>query len=122
MNIALVEAAMARRCLPNCSKEFTTPSSISLSVFLVRSEEMSLECSKPGRPLVQLFHEAGTNPALRNAAHRFKDGPARVRDGVLGNAAGEVAALAAQFRVQPGELDRRLAEMTSCSAYMAGAA
>ncbi|KAL5363625.1 hypothetical protein BJX96DRAFT_178237 [Aspergillus floccosus] len=64
---------------------------------------MSPAFAKPGRPLVELFHEAEANPAFRKATYGFTNGPASIR-------------------VQPGELERRSAEMTSCSAYIAGAA
>ncbi|KAJ5527926.1 hypothetical protein N7513_012085 [Penicillium frequentans] len=77
------------------------------------------------RPLVELFRDIRTTKALRDASRGFDDGPARVREGVLGRTGEELAALAAQFRVDQHDsetVQRRLAESFSVAAYVAGAA
>lgn len=91
--------------------------------YLFRSEQEAAKSVKPNAPLVQLLHAIRANESLRNAAHGFTDGPARVRDGVLGPENQKLLIdLAAQFRVQPEDLERGLAETVSSSAYTTGAA
>ncbi|KAJ5802310.1 uncharacterized protein N7503_004760 [Penicillium pulvis] len=77
------------------------------------------------RPLIELFQDIWTTKALRDASLGFDDGPARVREGVLGRTGEELAALAAQFRVDQLDsetVQRRLAESFNVAAYVAGAA
>ncbi|KAL4995977.1 hypothetical protein BDV10DRAFT_202676 [Aspergillus recurvatus] len=96
--------------------------SMGVEPFLLRCEQLALKARAEAAPLVQLFHEAGASPTLRSAPRGFENGPDRVRDGIFGRAGDEVAALAAQFRVSPHELQRRLAEMVNCAAYVAASA
>ncbi|KAF7162434.1 hypothetical protein CNMCM5623_007725 [Aspergillus felis] len=74
-------------------------------------------------PLISLFHAVRDNDVLRTAAHgSYDDGPARVRDGILGTAREEITSIAARFRVDADRLNRRAAEMINCAAYLAGSA
>lgn len=103
-----------------------TDVSFEIEAFFRNAEHEALKAgpaaaaAKP-RPLVELFHEAHADETIRTAA-RWEDFQWKMRDGVLGRAAREIAALAAQFRVTPDDLERRTAEMISCCAYFAGAA
>ncbi|KAJ5698559.1 hypothetical protein N7462_000564 [Penicillium macrosclerotiorum] len=96
--------------------------SMGIEEFLVRSQEEAQGSTQPARPLMHLFHDIEESETLQKAAHGFHDGPARIREGVLGSHGEEIRALASQFRVHPENIDRRLAEVTNCSAYIAGAA
>ncbi|KAA8646580.1 hypothetical protein EYZ11_006285 [Aspergillus tanneri] len=104
--------------------------SMGFEKFLFRAEALSLASSPNSdianeRPLVQLFQDIWTAQPLRDAARGFKDGPSRVREGVLGRTREEITTLAAQFTVDRRSLQpvqRRLAEMFSVAAYVAGAA
>jgi hypothetical protein len=74
-------------------------------------------------PLISLFHAVRDNAVLRTAAHGdYGGGVARVRDGILGRAREEITSIAAKFRVDVDQLDRRAAEMINCAAYLAGSA
>ncbi|RAH41253.1 questin oxygenase tpcI [Aspergillus brunneoviolaceus CBS 621.78] len=74
------------------------------------------------KPLVQLLREARATEAIRSAP-RWEDFGNKMRDGVVGRALLEMAAIGSQFTVKPDEreLQRRTAEMISVCAYMAGA-
>ncbi|GAB1213272.1 hypothetical protein ATERTT37_002421 [Aspergillus terreus] len=96
--------------------------SMGIEAFLMNCEAEATQSAHSGRTLVQLFRDAEADEALRHAAEGFDDGPARVRDGVLGRTARAITALAAQFRVDPQDIEHRLAEMINCSAFITGAA
>ena len=76
--------------------------------------------TKQSKSLVQLIHEAKKNEKLATAAH-WSDGN-KVRDGVLVRAGKEMVDLAAQWSVEPDELDKRTAEMMNAAIYFTGAA
>lgn len=95
-----------------------------VNVFFLNAEDYARKAGAPPAkppPLVELYHEAHRNEAIHHAAH-WEDFQWKMRDGVLGRAGHEIAALAAQFRVEPATLERRTAEMISCCSYLAGAA
>ncbi|RAL12379.1 questin oxygenase tpcI [Aspergillus homomorphus CBS 101889] len=99
--------------------------SMGIEPFLVRSEaraRTNAGAGAPLPPLMELLDAVRDNEALQKAAHGYEDGPARVRDGILGAAGEEITAIAADFRVPVEQWDRRAAEMYSCAAYLAGAA
>lgn len=70
--------------------------------------------------MVELIHETQQNEKVRNSPH-WNDGN-KVRDGVLARAAEEMVQLASSWRVTPGELERKTAEMINADVYFAGAA
>jgi hypothetical protein len=91
--------------------------------YFFRTEEEALESTKPSKPLVELLQAVNDNESLRNAPFRFTDGPARVRNGVLGPKNQELLVdIAAQFRIRPQDLQRGLVETINSSAYTTGAA
>lgn len=98
--------------------------SMGIETFLRRSEKEAGRSrgEEPGKPLMQLLHGVRENATIRDAAHGFQDGPSRVRDGVLGVAGQDIVSLAAQFRVDSQGLERALAEVINCSAYITGSA
>jgi hypothetical protein len=101
-----------------------TDISFDVDVFFLNAERIAREAGPPPaqpRPLVELYEEAHANETIRNAA-RWEDFQWKMKNGVIGRAGHEIAALAAQFRVEPATLERRTAEMISCAAYLAGAA
>ncbi|AEO66249.1 099811ce-411b-4082-844d-f9b42c878f83 [Thermothielavioides terrestris] len=91
--------------------------------FFFECERISSASSAPGKPLATLLDEVRAHDKVRHAV-RPEDGPACVKDGVLGRAGAEMAKLAAQYRVQPDAagLERATAEDISCATYTAGAA
>lgn len=95
--------------------------SAGLEEFFAQSEQFAADCTTKSKPLLELYNEVRATDKIRTAA-RLQDGPVRVRDGVIGRAGKEIAALAAQYRVQPHELERATAETINLSAYSAGAA
>ncbi|KAJ5769688.1 hypothetical protein N7520_004247 [Penicillium odoratum] len=102
--------------------------SMGFETYFKRVEELAREApaaSIGSRPLVELFRDISTTPMLRDVSRGFDDGPARVREGVLGRVREEMAISAAQFRVEQYDsetVQRRLAESFSVAAYVAGAA
>ncbi|KAL8747704.1 MAG: hypothetical protein Q9190_000445 [Brigantiaea leucoxantha] len=101
-----------------------THSSADINVFLLNSEQEALTSNTPrhdDRLLVDLLNEVRDNDTIHHAA-RWEDRANKVRDGVIGRAGKEIAALAAQYRVRPEEVERKSAESVNISAYMAGAA
>ncbi|KAL2394054.1 Baeyer-Villiger monooxygenase dmxR6 [Exophiala dermatitidis] len=76
--------------------------------------------SKSSKSLVQLIHESTKNEKLRTSAH-WDDGN-KLRDGVFVRASDEMVALAAQWTVQPDQLEKKTAEMINAAVYFTGAA
>ncbi|EXJ91997.1 hypothetical protein A1O3_00547 [Capronia epimyces CBS 606.96] len=76
--------------------------------------------SKYSKSLVQLIHESSENDTLRASAH-WEDGN-KIRDGVLVRAPDEMKALAAQWSVEPDQLEQKTAEMINAAVYFTGAA
>ncbi len=93
--------------------------------FFLRSEQLAQSGAVQAKPLIDLYSQIRANDTIRTAS-RLSDGAHRVRDGVLGRAMEEIAAVAAQFQIQTPvtqeSLERAAAEMISCAAYTAGAA
>lgn len=101
-----------------------TDASYDVEFFFVAAEKFAREAGPPPaqpRPLVELYDDVYANETIRNAA-RWEDLRWKMKDGVIGRACQDIAAIAAQFRVEPATLERRMAEMISCAAYVAGAA
>jgi hypothetical protein len=93
-----------------------------ISKLLFASEALANTQEFPERPksLMELVGEVRNNKIIYEAP-RFEDRWNRMRDGVMDQASGELAPIAAQFRIRPQDLERRTAEMISVSAYIAGA-
>ncbi|OTA95472.1 hypothetical protein M434DRAFT_20201 [Hypoxylon sp. CO27-5] len=100
-----------------------TDASFNVLTFFHNAEKMAAEAGFPEktRPLVELFHEARANETIRHAAH-WDDLQFKMKNGVFKRSEHEIAALTAQFRVEPDTLERRTAEMISCCAYFSGGA
>ncbi|ETS76961.1 hypothetical protein PFICI_10835 [Pestalotiopsis fici W106-1] len=98
-----------------------THDSAGIEGFFLEAERQAAQSKGPGKSLVQLLDEVRTTEKIKTAA-RLPDGPVRVRDGVIGRAGAEIAALASQFRVPADQLSRGAAESINISAYTAGAA
>ena len=99
--------------------------SANLDGFFQQSEQLAAAAATttPSKPLLALYHEARATDKIRTAA-KVQEGPVRVRDGVIGRARAEIAALAAQWRVaQPyteAALERATAEVINLAALSAG--
>jgi hypothetical protein len=93
-----------------------------ISKLLFASEALANTQEFPERPksLMELVGEVRNNKIIYEAP-RFEDRWNRMRNGVMDQASGELAPIAAQFRIRPQDLERRTAEMISVSAYIAGA-
>lgn len=90
-----------------------------IDVFFTRSEQLARSGSVPAKPLVELYAQVRAHETIRAAA-RLQDGPMRGK-GVLVRAMDELVAVAAQFQVSAGQLERGTAEMISCAAYTSAA-
>lgn len=91
--------------------------------YLFRTEQEAVKSTRYSKPLVELLRAVHENESLRNAPFGFSTGPERVRDGVLGPKHQPLLVdIAAQFRVEPEDLKRGLAETINSSAYTTGAA
>ncbi|KAK4119023.1 hypothetical protein N657DRAFT_675207 [Parathielavia appendiculata] len=102
--------------------------SANLEAFFQQSEKLAAEASSNNtapKPLLSLYREVRATDKIRTAA-RVEEGPVRVRDGVLGRAGAEIAALTAQWRVAAqhteAALERATAEMINLAAFSAGGA
>jgi NAD(P)-dependent dehydrogenase (short-subunit alcohol dehydrogenase family)/SAM-dependent methyltransferase len=84
-------------------------------------EALPLGPGAPHKPLLDLYKEARASDSISHGA-RWEDGPFKMRDGTLRRSKADITRLAAQYRVQPSELELRAAEVINCSAYIAGAA
>jgi len=76
--------------------------------------------STPSKSLVQLMAECRANDKLRKSPHWEDDN--KVRDGIFVRAPDEMVQIAAQWRVEPDELEQKTAEMINAVAYFSGAA
>ncbi|KAL2751793.1 hypothetical protein ACRALDRAFT_213747 [Sodiomyces alcalophilus JCM 7366] len=70
--------------------------------------------------LIELFNTARENDVIFRGP-RWEDMTLKMKDGVLGRSREAIVRLAAQFRVDPSDLERRAAESLNGSAYLAGA-
>ncbi|KAG7287776.1 hypothetical protein NEMBOFW57_007291 [Staphylotrichum longicolle] len=101
--------------------------SANLDGFFRQSEELAAAAAAsntPPKSLLSLYTEARATDKIRTAA-KVQEGPVRVREGVIGRAGAEIAALAAQWRVgahTEAALQRATAEAINLAAYSAGGA
>lgn len=101
--------------------------SANIEGFFKLSEELAAAAatqSVPSKTLLALYDEVRATDKIRTAA-KVQEGPVRVREGVIGRAGAEIAALAAQWRVAAhteAALARATAEAINLAAYSAGAA
>ncbi|KAF9769437.1 hypothetical protein IL306_013154 [Fusarium sp. DS 682] len=93
-----------------------------ISKLLLGSEALaeSQDFAERPKPLVMLLSDVKRNSTIYDAP-QWEDRWDRMRKGVMDQASGELAVIAAEFRIRPEELQRCTAEMISTSAYMAGA-
>ncbi|KAJ4369761.1 hypothetical protein N0V83_005525 [Neocucurbitaria cava] len=83
-------------------------------------EARPLSSGIPHKPILDLYKEARATESILHGA-RWEDGPFKMRDGTLGRSRADITSLAAQYRVDPCELELRAAEVINCSVYIAGA-
>ena len=100
--------------------------SANIEGFFHQSEDLAAAAAASGTPsksLLSLYNEVRATDKIRTAA-KVQEGPVRVRDGVIGRAGAEIAALTAQWRVTHTEeaLQRATAEAINLAAYSAGGA
>ncbi|CAK1362212.1 Oxidoreductase AflY [Cercospora beticola] len=89
--------------------------------FFQKAEKLAKSGSVAPAPLVELYKEVRDTEKIRLAA-KMTQGPVRVRDGVMGEAQDDIAAVAAKFQVGPDGLKQAIIETTSCAAYSCGGA
>ena len=70
---------------------------------------------EPTRSVVNLLDIIHDDAELRAAPHWDDDN--KLRDGVIARAGDKMISIASQFRVEPGELERKTAEMTNAAVY-----
>ncbi|KAI3545142.1 hypothetical protein CABS01_11804 [Colletotrichum abscissum] len=93
-----------------------------IGALLFSSEIMAKGQPHPEKSLslLGLSQQVQNNKAIFTAP-KWEDRWNRMRNGVMDDAASELAPIAAQFRIRSVDLERRTAEMISFSAYLAGA-
>lgn len=89
--------------------------------FLLDAERHGRASAEPRMTLKDCFHAAREDQTIKNAAQP-QMGPVRVREGVMKRAFQEITRLAAAYRVPTTELEKSIAEMISCNAYISAAA
>ncbi|GIZ46907.1 hypothetical protein CKM354_001001300 [Cercospora kikuchii] len=89
--------------------------------FLLDAERHGRASAEPRMTLKECFHTVREDETIKNAAQP-QMGPVRVREGVMKRAFQEIARLAAAYRVPPSGLERSVAEMISCNAYISATA
>lgn len=91
--------------------------------YFARCDEIAQGEGAVSTPLQELYHQVRATDKIR-AAVQLRQGPNRIRDGLMPNAMENLARIAAQFRVGTDDLDweRGLVESTSCAAFNAAAA
>jgi hypothetical protein len=88
--------------------------------YLFDSESMAASPQDTTEPLPHLLNHVRAIPGLQNGIKEYKDGVARVREGVLGQFGSKMVSIAARFRVSAEELEIKLAEMVNAAAYTTG--
>jgi hypothetical protein len=93
-----------------------------ISKILFGSEAVADTQDHPEKPksLVELLSEVRNNKTIYEAP-RWEERWNRMRNGIMDRASGELAPIAAQFRIRPEDLERRTAEMISAATYIAAA-
>ena len=88
--------------------------------YLLPAEKAANNQSQPSKTIVQLLDEIHDDGELRIAAH-WDDGN-KIRDGIIPRAGEKMISYAAQYRVDPTDLQEKTAEMTNAVClYTAGA-
>lgn len=88
--------------------------------FLLGAEQLAKDTTTPSKSMVQLLKDCRANEKIKNSPHW--DDPNKIRDGIFVRAKDEMTELASQWRVPPGELEMKTAEMINANAFFAGAA
>ncbi|KAK5108264.1 hypothetical protein LTR62_008648 [Meristemomyces frigidus] len=94
----------------------TAVHSVYLDKLFLPTEKLARENSNtPSKSIAELLDVIRNDKEMLDAP-RFSDGN-KLRDGVLARAGPRMVAIASKFRVDPGELERKTAEMTNAVAY-----
>jgi hypothetical protein len=88
--------------------------------FLLPAEEAAKSRGPSDRTLISLLEEAVANKKLKESPHWSDNN--KIRDGIIARAPQEMIDIAAQWTVQPHELERKTAQMINFAAYFTGAA
>ena len=79
--------------------------------FMLDAEKAAASSGGKGEPMVELLDEVRANKKLSSAAN-WNDSN-KIRDGILVRAPDEMIAIAAKWRVSPGAIVKKTAEMTN---------
>lgn len=88
--------------------------------YLLGSEKIASEKGCESKPLLDLFYDIRQEPSLYDLA--YWDGGSTLDDNVLGNAPQRLTELAAQWQVEPKELDQATAEMINVNCWVTACA
>ena len=83
--------------------------------YLLPAEQAAKSQSQASKSVVQLLDEIRDDKELSVAAH-WSDGN-KIRDGILPRAGEKMINIAAQYHVDPAELQEKTAEMTNAVCY-----
>ncbi|KAL9065751.1 MAG: hypothetical protein Q9161_008035 [Pseudevernia consocians] len=87
--------------------------------FMLDAEKAAASSDK-GKPMVELLDEVRAETKLSSAADW--DDPNKIRDGILVRAPDEMIRIAAKWKVMPGAIIEKTAEMTNAAVYYTGGA
>ncbi|CAF9922569.1 hypothetical protein IMSHALPRED_005705 [Imshaugia aleurites] len=90
-----------------------------IGAFLLDAEKAAASTGK-GKPMIELLDEVRADKKLSSAAN-WNDSN-KIRDGILVRAPQEMIRIAAQWKVSPGAIIEKTAEMTNAVAYYTGGA
>ena len=79
--------------------------------FMLGAEKAAASSGSKGEPMVELLDEVRANKKLSSAAEW--DDSNKIRDGILVRAPGEMIGIAAKWKVMPGAIIEKTAEMTN---------
>ncbi|KAJ9612977.1 hypothetical protein H2200_002918 [Cladophialophora chaetospira] len=88
--------------------------------FLLGSEKLAQEKRVRSTPLIECFHDVRRDSSLYDLD--YWDGGSTLDDNVLGNAPSRLTELAAQWQVEPSNLDEATAEMINVNAWVTACA
>ena len=83
--------------------------------FMLDAEKAAASSGGKGEPMVELLDEVRANKKVSSAAN-WKDSN-KIRDGILVRAPNEMIDIAAKWRVLPGTIVKKTAEMTNVGRY-----
>lgn len=86
-----------------------------IGLFMLHAEKTAAS-SGEGKPMVELLDEVRADKKLSSAAH-WEDSN-KIRDGILVRAPEEMIRIAAKWKVMPGAVIAKTAEMTNVSCFL----